>query len=456
MRTENAPQNEHTSRLPMSLEPAPTDAPAPRRHRWMVVAVIVIAAAAALWWWKGRGAAPASDGVAASAPGSAGGPPGGRRYFDANRAMPVVAATARVAPLDVRISALGTVIPRNTVTVHPRVDGQLQRVLFREGQIVKAGDVLAEIDPRPFQTTLANAEGQMARDMAQLQNAQADLERYRGLLAQDSIARQQVDNQEALVRQYQGTVAADRATVNDAKLQLGYTKVLAPIGGRVGLRQVDAGNLVRGSDTNGLVVITEVQPISVVFPIAQDHLPAVLKRLNAGAKLPVEAWDREGRLQLGSGVLLTVDNQIDVATGTVKLKAEFPNQDGALFPNQFVNVKLLVDTLDDAIVIPGAGVLRGAPGTFAYVVKDDNTVTMRPLKTGPAEGERIAINEGLKAGERVVIDGADRLREGAKVEVIDRRAAATSASASAAVASAPGERASGARRQRNASGAEGS
>jgi len=431
----------------MSQEPAaPASSPAARRRRWIAIAIVLVVAAAAAWYWKGR------DETAAAAPGP-GGPGGSRRFLDPNRAMPVVAATARVTPLDVRISALGTVIPRNTVTVHPRVDGQLSRVLFREGQVVKAGDVLAEIDPRSFQTALANAEGQLARDTAQLQNAEGDLARYRGLLAQDSIARQQVDNQEALVRQYQGTVASDRATVADARLQLGYTRVTAPIGGRVGLRQVDAGNLVRSADTNGLVVITEVQPISVVFPIAQDHLPSVLKRLNGGAKLAVEAWDREGRIKLGSGVLLTVDNQIDVATGTVKLKAEFPNQDGALFPNQFVNVKLLVDTLSDAVVIPGAGVQRGAPGSYAYVVKDDNTVTMRPLKTGHADGERIAIVDGLKAGERVVIDGADRLREGAKVEVIDRRAAATTA-ASAAGASAPGERASGARR-RAASGPEG-
>lgn len=440
----------------MSLEPAVPASPfAARRRRWIAVAVVLLVAAAAAWYWKGRDAAQA--GTTATGPGArpapgAGGPGsagGSRRFFDPNRAMPVVAATARVAPLDVRISALGTVIPRNTVTVHPRVDGQLSRVLFREGQVVKAGDVLAEIDPRPFQTALANAEGQLARDTAQLQNAEGDLQRYRGLLAQDSIARQQVDNQEALVRQYAGTVASDRANVADAKLQLGYTRVTAPIGGRVGLRQVDAGNLVRSADTNGLVVITEVQPITVVFPIAQDHLPAVLKRLNAGAKLAVEAWDREGRNRLGSGVLLTVDNQIDVATGTVKLKAEFPNQDGALFPNQFVNVKLLVDTLTDAIVIPGAGVQRGAPGSYAYVVKDDSTVTMRPLKTGQVDGERIAIVEGLQAGERVVIDGADRLREGGKVEVIDRRANAAAAGASAPgdAASAPGERASGARRR---------
>lgn len=441
----------------MSIEPDAPTLSASRRRRWIAIAVVLIAVAAAFWFWRGRGstdadgaAAPAASAGAQGGPGS---PGGGRRFFDPNRAMPVIVATARVAPLDVRIGALGTVTPRNTVTVHPRVDGQLSRVLFREGQIVKAGDVLAEIDPRPFQTTLANAEGQLARDLAQLQNAEGDLARYRGLLAQDSIARQQVDNQEALVRQYQGTVAADRATVADARLQLGYTRVLAPIGGRVGLRQVDAGNLVRGSDTTGLVVITEVQPISVVFPIAQDHLPAVLKRLNAGAKLAVEAWDREGRIKLGSGTLLTVDNQIDVATGTVKLKAEFPNTDGALFPNQFVNVKLLVDTLTDAIQIPSAGVQRGAPGTFAYVVKQDSTVAMRPLKLGQADGDRVAVVEGLQPGERVVIDGADRLRDGAKVEVIDRRATAV-----AAAASTPGGAASaprGERRRRAASDAQG-
>jgi len=277
---------------------------------------------------------------------------------------PVVAAAATKGEIDVIMNGLGTATPLRTVTVRSRVDGELMRVLFGEGQIVKQGQLLAEIDARPFQVQLAQAEGQLARDRALLENAHLDLERYRALYAQDSIAKQQVDTQASLVRQYEGAVQVDSSQIDNARLQLAYTRITAPVSGRVGLRLVDPGNIVRAGDTNGLVVITQLQPVAVVFTVPQDSVPAVLKRMQSGETIPVEAWDREQKAKLADGTLASADNQVDPATGTVKLKAQYANDDGALFPNQFVNVRMKLDTLRDAIVIPSAAVQRGAQGLF--------------------------------------------------------------------------------------------
>jgi multidrug efflux system membrane fusion protein len=373
---------------------------------WLAVVLVVAIVAGIVAWTVLR--------APANAPASK-----GRGGFDPARPMPVVAVPARKGNIDVYIDALGTVTPRNMVVVRARVDGQLLSVAFREGQTVKAGDLLGQIDPRPFEVQLTQANGQMARDQALLRNAQIDLERYRTLLTQDSISKQQVDTQEALVRQYQGAVQSDQGAIDNAKLQITYARITAPIGGRVGLRLVDPGNMVHASDSNGLVTITQVQPITVIYPVPEDNVPRIVKRMQGGQELAVEAFDRSGKNKLATGRMLTIDNQIDTTTGTVKLKAEFPNQDAALFPNQFVNVRMAVETRQDVTLVPSAAIQRGAPGTFVFLVKQDQSVAMTPVKLGAAQGESTEVQSGVDPGNLVVVDGADKLRDGSKVELVD-------------------------------------
>jgi multidrug efflux system membrane fusion protein len=315
------------------------------------------------------------------------------------------------------LRSLGTVTAYNTVTVRSRVSGELVKVAFQEGQRVQAGDLLAQIDPRAFDVALAQARGVQQQNLAQLENARRDLKRYKALYAQDSIARQQLETQAALVHQYEGTVKSDQATVDNAKLQLTYARITAPISGRLGLRLVDEGNLVSTSDTNGLVVITQTQPIAVVFTLPETQLPQVLASVRTGHTLTVEAYDRADLRPIAMGTLETVDNQIDVTTGTVKLKARFDNADEALFPNQFVNTRLHVQTLKNAAVIPAAAVQRGSIGAFVFLLQADSTVIVQPVELGPADADMMVVKQGLKPGDQVVIEGTDRLRTGTKVEV---------------------------------------
>jgi membrane fusion protein, multidrug efflux system len=334
-------------------------------------------------------------------------------------AVAVSVATAIAGDIQVQIPALGTVTPLATVTVRTQISGTLQKIFFTEGQSVHQGDVLAQIDPRPYEAALQQMEGNQKRDQALLADARLDLKRYEGLVKEDSIAQQQLDTQRALVDQYAGTIQADEGQVKTAQVNLVYTRITAPVSGRVGLRQVDQGNYVTPGDANGIVLINQLQPITVIFTIPEDNVPAVMKRLQAGATLTVGAFDRTNATKIADGKLLSVDNSIDVATGTIKLRAQFENTDSTLFPNQFVNIQLLVDVLHDQVIMPNAAVRRGAPNgvttTFVYVVNADRTVSVRPVTLGVVDGEKVAVTAGLKPGEIVVTEGGDRLREGSQV-----------------------------------------
>ena len=406
--------------------PTPSSKGSILRRWWFWIIVLALAAGGGYKYWAKKQADAQQMSAMGMSPGGRPGPggpggPGGRRNGGLGaQTMPVGVAQAKVQNVDVYLNGLGSVTPTATATVRARVDGQLQKLHYKEGQLVKAGDLLAEIDPRTFQVAVTQAEGQLARDRALLNSARLDLKRYQTLLAQDSIASQQVDTQAALVKQYEGTVKADEGSLASARLQLSFARVTAPISGRLGLRQADVGNNITTGDTNGLVIITQLQPITAIFSIPEDNIPSVLRQLQSGRKLPAEAWDREQKKKLAEGVLLTIDNVVDATTGTVKLKAQFPNTDYALFPSQFINIRLLLNTEDGATVIPTAAIQRGAKGLFVYVVKDDKTVTVRNIKTGAVQGDVTAITEGVAAGETVVVDGIDRLREGAKVEAVVR------------------------------------
>jgi membrane fusion protein, multidrug efflux system len=380
-----------------------------RTSRWkpiLWIGLVLLIAAGIAWWIHSRPAPQVQ---------------GGR--FNTGGAMPVVVAAATTGDINITYNALGTVTALATVTVQTQIAGQLVDVAFQEGQEVKKGDVLAQIDPRPYQAALDQYSGQLARDQAALGQAQMDLVRYKKLAEQNSIARQQADDQEFLVHQDEGTVKLDQAQVDNAKLNLSYCRIVAPIAGRIGLRLVDPGNYVMVGNTGGIAVMTQMQPVSVIFTLPEDELPTVMKRMGAGAKLAVTAFDRGGTRKLADGTLSAVDSSIDTTTGTVRLRAQFDNKDEALFPNQFVNAQLLINTLTGATVIPTAAVQRGQPGTFVYIVKPDDTVSVQKITLGPQDGERVAVKSGLAAGDRVVIDGADRLKEGGKITLRTESAA---------------------------------
>ena len=329
----------------------------------------------------------------------------------------VAAATARQGDMPVYLTGLGSVTAYNTVAVKSRVDGQLINVAFHEGQLVQEGDLLAEVDPRPFQVQLEQAQGQLARDKAQLEDARLTLARFKQLRTEGVVSQQEYDDQAARFNQFTGAITADQGTIDNAQLQLTYARITAPISGRTGLRLVDVGNIVHANDQNPVVVITQLEPITAVFTIPEDELPPVMKKLKAGEQLQAEAYDRADQNQIASGSLLSTDNQIDPNTGTVRLKAVFQNTDGVLFPNQFVNVHLLLDVKHGAIIAPVAAIQRGARGSFVYVVKPDHTVEMRPVTLGPTGRTEVAVDSGLGAGEVVVVEGADKLREGTPVQV---------------------------------------
>jgi multidrug efflux system membrane fusion protein len=401
-------------------EPQPST-PAKRRGRGrpLLTVLLILLLAAGVAWWLRRAPAPQQNDAAGR--GRGGGAP-----------MSVVDETIGKGDIGISLNALGTVTSLATVTIRSQISGYLIKVDFKEGDEVKKGDLIAQIDPRSYEAALAQAKGQLARDEASLKGAQVDLQRYQGLATQNAVPRQTLDTQIALVAQDQGTVEADRASVKSAEVNLNYTRILSPIDGRVGLRQVDQGNYVTPGDTNGLVVITQLAPISVLFTVPEDNLQAISKRLASGAVLPVTALDRGGANKLAEGSLQTFDSQIDPTTGTIKLRAQFPNEQRTLYPNQFVNIRLLLDTHKDVTTMSTSGVQRGVPGTFVYLINPDSTVTVRPIKLGVADGDRVEVASGLAPGDHIVIDGADKLREGAKVVVRQPNDAAAPASAAPA------------------------
>jgi membrane fusion protein, multidrug efflux system len=387
----------------------------PRRRRggasWVLFTLIAIAAGGAYYYYNYYM-------PAAPAPTAAQHEKRHGNFNPADAPQPVGVATAANADVRVIYDALGTVTPLATVTVKTQIAGYLQEVAFQEGQFVKKGDFLAQIDPRPYQALEEQFEGQLLHDQGFLDQAKADLVRYQALMKQDSIAKQQAENQIYVVKQYEGSVKSDQAQVDAQKLNLAYCHIISPITGRVGLRQVDAGNYVQTSDPNGIVIITQLDPISVIFTVPEDLLPAITAELNSGHQLTTYAFDRANVQMLATGKVTVLDNQVDTTTGTVKLRAEFANPDQKLFPSQFVNLKLLIRTLQNVVTVPNPAIQRGAPGTYVYLVGGDgDKVSVRAVKVGPADGDKIQVEAGLVAGDRVVIDGADRLREGARITI---------------------------------------
>jgi multidrug efflux system membrane fusion protein len=381
---------------PLAEPPQASPHSSRRRLAWLVLLILLVGAGALLWRRHQQAAPSAINGRVA--------PP-----------TSVAVEAVGKGDIGVNLNALGTVTSLATVTIRTQISGYLMKIDFKEGEEVKKGDLLAEIDPRPYEAALAQANGNLTRDEALLKGAQVDLNRYRGLAAQNAVPHQTLDTQVALVAQDQGTVEADHAAVKAAQVNLQFCHIVSPLDGRVGLRQVDQGNYVTPGDTNGLVVITQLHPISVLFTVPEDNLQAIAKRLQAGATLPAIAYDRSGAYKIAEGTLKTFDSQIDPTTGTIKLRAQFANDARTLYPNQFVNIRLLVDTHSNVIVMPTAGVQRGVPGTFVYLVNADNTVSVRKVDVGVTDGDHVEVLSGLNPGDRIVIDGADKLRDGAKI-----------------------------------------
>ena len=384
---------------------------------WLFGLLVLLIVLGLCWWlWPSAPKKAATDQPAGHTSRSGMMRPG---FGGSTQPVPVRVSEVVQGNFPVYFKALGTVTALNTINVRSRVAGELVKIYFKEGQMVKAGELLAEIDPRSYQNALLQAEGTLLQNQAQLKNAQVDVQRYRGLYAEDSIAKQTLDTAEALVSQYQGTVKTNQAAVNDAKLNLDFTKIRAPISGRVGLRQLDVGNLVAANDTTALVVITQTEPIVVAFTLPETNLALVLERYRSGAKMPVQAWNRGDTKELAVGVLSSIDNQIDITTGTLKFKALFENRDQVLFPNQFVNVRLLADTLQNVVLAPTAAIQFGTNGSFVYAMDGDNKVKIRTIKVGATDGDVTVIEDGLAPGDRVVLEGTDRLRDGGAVEVVN-------------------------------------
>ncbi|NQS87925.1 MdtA/MuxA family multidrug efflux RND transporter periplasmic adaptor subunit [Pantoea allii] len=391
----------------------------PVMKKALIALVVIAVAAGGYYWWK-HPAQPASDGDASSQSAH------GKRGSGAHKPLaPVQAASAVKESVPQYLNGLGTVTAANTVTVRSRVDGNLMAIHFTEGQQVKAGDLLAEIDPRPYQVALMQAQGQLARDQATLANARRDLARYQKLAKTSLVSQQDLDTQSALVNETLGTIKADEGSVASAQLNLTYSRITSPIDGRVGLKQVDIGNYITSGDTNGLVVITQTHPVDVVFSVAENTISQIMQAQKTGEPLLVEAWDRSNQHLIIRGKLLSLDNQIDVTTGTIKIKARFDNQDDLLFPNQFVNARLKVNTLQDAVVIPTAALQMGNEGHFVWVINSEDKVSKKSVTAGLQDSQKVVISAGLNAGDRVVTDGLDRLTEGAKVEVVAAQSRAT-------------------------------
>ncbi|ATG01705.1 multidrug efflux system subunit MdtA [Lelliottia amnigena] len=387
--------------------------------RWAIAAGIIVVALAAAWYWHSHSSANEATTQQQRPAG------GGRHGMRGGALAPVQAATAVSKSVPRYLTGLGTIVAANTVTVRSRVDGQLMAIHFQEGQQVKAGDLLAEIDPSQFKVALAQAQGQLAKDKATLANARRDLARYQQLVKTNLVSRQELDTQQSLVSEAQGTIKTDEAAVASAQLQLDWSRITAPIDGRVGLKQVDIGNQISSGDTTGIVVITQTHPVDLVFTLPESEIATVVQAQKTGQTLAVEAWDRTNKAKLSDGTLLSMDNQIDATTGTIKVKARFNNQDDALFPNQFVNARMLVATKENAVVIPTAALQMGNEGNFVWVLNSDNKVSKHLVKPGIQDSQTVVIDAGLSAGDRVVTDGIDRLTEGAKVEVVDAHSTST-------------------------------